>query len=299
MGYLVFGEQVISVPYQNSTEVLPELQYVRRLAKHMPADEMAMCRESEAALNDFCYDWQTYWAEWQAPPVMFGTSGENKCYIDPTTKEMQCSMTNRCSGGHVYENDLSFLSYPCGASCRGSLLIDCCTKCNMYRDSPKTLGVNGVDCAGCEPFQLAKAANEADCTFNGIKFQCKSVDRCHLGQPSAFKKRCNVIPCDRCGSEELRGKCCQECVHRQCTAKAASNSKLVCKGCARAPSSSSSSPTWGLVVVVLTCAIPLSVVVWCIFSRFGRRKNVYGSDSEGSEPEDIPEGQSSPAYTAE
>jgi len=54
-----------------------------------------------------------------------------------------------------------------------------------------------------------------------------------------------------------------------------------------------------LVVVVLTCAIPVAVVVWCICSRFGRRKNVYGSESDASELEEIPEGFSSPAYTAE
>merc|ERR1712137_830904 len=178
-------------------------------------------------------------------------------------------MTNRCSGGHVYENDLSYLSYPCGASCRGSLLIDCCTKCTMYEQSPESLGVSGVDCAGCEPYQLAKAANQADCTFNGVQFKCKSADRCHLGKPSL------------------------------CTSRETSNSKLVCKGCARAPFSSSSSPTLGLIVVLLMCCIPVFVVAWCVFSRIGRRKNQYGSEIEASDPQEIPEGQSSAAYTAE
>merc|ERR1712206_32890 len=158
------------------------------------------------------------------------------------------------------ESDLSFLSYPCGKNCEGSLLIDCCLKCGTYRDDPRSLGVNGVACQGCEDEDIAKATEQAQCFFNGKSFKCQSRDHCE--------------------TDNLKGQCCQDCVRRQCVDKNLT-SNLVCKGCNEV-TSSSSVPTWAWVLIIL---VPIALVAYLGYKAIASRK---GSESgeESSEEQD-------------
>merc|ERR1712007_290184 len=166
----------------------------RRLQEELTDSERALCRGSDQSVRDFCDEWQSYWAEWDEAPS--STSLQQNCRIDNVTKEMHCRMSAFCEGGHLRESDLNFLSYPCGKNCKGSLLLDCCNKCQMYSANPKALHVNGISCTGCEPENIAKAIDEANCYFNENEFKCTTMDKCHLGSPSQFEKTCNIIPCD-------------------------------------------------------------------------------------------------------
>lgn len=241
----------------------------RRLAERLTEEERASCRGSDEDVAGFCATWGPYWAEWDEAPA--DVSLQQNCEIDNVTKEMHCKMQGFCQGGHVQESDIDFLSYPCGNNCRGSLLLDCCNKCLKYKMNPRSLGVNGVACSGCEPEDIAKAADEANCFFTTNKFKCVTVDKCHLGSPSQFEKRCNIIPCDKCSSESLRGQCCQDCVWRQCHAQNGMT-RLVCKGCnVEAASSSSSSPFWVVVLVLLFCVAPIVVIGGYLFVSNKRR----------------------------
>jgi len=251
----------------------------RRLAEDLPPEDKAVCRGNAQAINKFCYDWTDYWMSWEgtADPNSYN---QDSCVVDSVTKTMHCSLKAQCSGGYMAESDLSFLSYPCGKNCEGSLLIDCCLKCGTYRDDPRSLGVNGVACQGCEDEDIAKATEQAQCFFNGKSFKCQSSDHCHLGSPSRFEKSCNIIPCDHCETENLKGQCCQDCVRRQCVDKNLT-SNLVCKGCNEV-TSSSSVPTWAWVLIIL---VTTALVVYLVYRAYVSRK---GSESgeESSEEQD-------------
>jgi len=217
----------------------------------------------------FCDTWASYWEEWDEAPAP--TTLQENCEIDKVTKEMHCRMEAYCHGGHLRESDMDFLSYPCGTHCKGSLLLDCCNKCQEYKSNPRSLGVNGIACTGCEPENIAKAVDDANCFFNPNQFKCTTEDKCHLGSPSQFEKTCNIIPCDRCSSESLRGQCCQDCVNRQCHANIGAT-RLVCKGCDReasstSSSSSSSSPGWTIVLLLFLCVAPIAVGGYLVYKR--------------------------------
>jgi len=138
----------------------------------------------------------------------------------------------------------------------------------MYSANPKALHVNGIACTGCEPENIAKAIDEANCYFNEKEFKCKTMDKCHLGSPSQFEKTCNIIPCDSCPSENLRGQCCQDCVGRQCKGTTG-NTRLVCKGCDQ-EGSSSSSPFWLVILLIAFFLLSLALMGWFVCKKKSR-----------------------------
>eukprot|EP00812_Abedinium_dasypus_P008533 NODE_2288_length_961_cov_275.844371.p1 GENE.NODE_2288_length_961_cov_275.844371~~NODE_2288_length_961_cov_275.844371.p1 ORF type:complete len:289 (-),score=60.79 NODE_2288_length_961_cov_275.844371:79-879(-) len=209
--------------------------------------------------------------------TMPGAQAEDNCVINEKTKEMDCHRKRSCEGGHPYKHDVNFLVYPCGSSCKGSLLIDCCNTCERYRLNPMALHVRTVKCEGCNYEALQSAANDGDCVFDGSKFNCASQNACRLGKMTMEKSSCLIYPCSVCVDPVLKRTCCQECLELQC--ESSQDSRMVCEGCdvyGTDTSSSGGGLPWLLMISLLLLGVLAVFAVWYV-SRYQLR---YGAASE-------------------
>lgn len=218
-----------------------------------------------------CEQQLQYWVGSLAP-----IDGGDNCVVDPTTKEMECARQTTCQGGHPYRHDVNVMVYPCGSQCEGSLLIDCCQTCDQYKRSPRQLGVGEVSCEGCEIHKLTAAANSADCTFDGRRFDCHIHNECNVGSPHYRNAKCLIYPCDNCDHDSvLKQKCCQECLQLLCDH--GGQTRLVCQGCEGGAQyniqTTNSNSSGGLVWLVLLSLLLLCCCLCACYVSQSQKRN--------------------------
>lgn len=180
--------------------------------------------------------------DWEAAAQKVKEGG--RCKIDPTTKMMVCENNAECSGGSELKKSVDFvnrtLTYNCPSRCQGALLIDCCNTCTAAQLNPAQFQVTAIACPGCDQQSQTLASQQAngDCSWTGSAFQCKTEGHCELGeaQQSCAKLnwQCDIVPCDKCTDDQLKAKCCADCVGRMCSG---TYGRIVCKGCESPPTS--------------------------------------------------------------
>lgn len=178
------------------------------------------------------------------------------CRIDPKTKRMTCTRDKTCTGGERkrvnYATVTRNITYNCAAGCTGALLIDCCTSCASYQQNPGKLEVDSIECLGCAEDKLSQAANGVDCKLVDGQFHCSEMSSCATGvlekscQITDFV--CDVYNCDSCADEQLKARCCSDCLQKMCYGTV---DRMHCQGCevvSPAPvqpaSTPSPSPLW-------------------------------------------------------
>lgn len=164
------------------------------------------------------------------------------CIVNPVTKMMTCRRNFTCSGGARSRQNALYLSktltYDCGETCKGSLLINCCNTCQEAQRDPDSMGVNVIACEGCETSKLQDAAQEANCQmFNGA-FKCGTHATCSTGDPSQTcheqHNDCDVYPCGACEHPQLKAQCCVDCLEKMCSATEPER-RMMCDGCEGPP----------------------------------------------------------------
>jgi len=192
---------------------------------------------ASAVVQNLCNNKLPHWINNAAQVDLSGD-----CSIDPTTMQMVCNRTAQCSGGSIktahIEEIQQVLTYNCGASCKGALLIDCCETCKHHRNDPAGLSVDNITCLGCSDEEVQLADEVADCLMNQRVFRCESRGKCAAGvQETSCKKTdiaCSVIPCDACTNPDLKSQCCADCLNKLCSAGGPED-RMVCQGCDTLP----------------------------------------------------------------